>query len=248
MSSNVNVQNYDFAVKFWGDLACFTRPEFKVERVTYPIMTPSAARGALEAIFWKPEIRWEIREIWVLNKIKEISIMRNELNDKQSPQINTFIIDDEKRRAQRTSLFLKDPSYLVFADIRVKRSSKTNKKGYIEQIERRLEKGRCFQRPYLGTRECMAYFKKADEKDLEECKDINIEVGSMHFDTAFCQAGSNSKNDDSIQFIRHRGEKERNVVWGIPKHIFFKGNIENGRLIIPREMYDELYRLEGFDA
>lgn len=107
-----NILNkYDFAIKFWGDRACFTRPELKVERVTYPVMTPSAARGALEAIFWKPEIRWEIREIWILNEIKEISIIRNEVKHRQGYS-ESFIVED--KRAQRTSIFLKEPSYLVF--------------------------------------------------------------------------------------------------------------------------------------
>ncbi|MXZ47238.1 MAG: CRISPR-associated protein Cas5, partial [Chloroflexi bacterium] len=71
-------------VKLWGDFACFTRPEMKVERVTYPIMTPSAARGALEAIFWKPQISWRVDEIHVLKPIAYASILRNEINDRQS--------------------------------------------------------------------------------------------------------------------------------------------------------------------
>ncbi|MYD94631.1 MAG: type I-C CRISPR-associated protein Cas5, partial [Chloroflexi bacterium] len=71
-------------IKFWGDYACFTRPEMKVERVSYPVMTPSAARGALEAIFWKPQIAWRVNEIHVLRPIEYASILRNEINDRQS--------------------------------------------------------------------------------------------------------------------------------------------------------------------
>lgn len=242
-----DITSYDFAVKFWGDRACFTRPELKVERMTYPVMTPSAARGALEAIFWKPEMRWEVREIWVLNEIKEMSIMRNEIKDRQSAQIETFIAED--RRAQRTSLFLKEPSYLVFADIRVKPSAKANKTGYIEQINRRLEKGRCFHQPYLGTRECTAFFSEADDKDRKKCQEINLKIGCMLFDTAFCR--NNKKLQDSIQFIRHRKcveENIRDIVWGIPKHIFFDASLENGKLKVPRYKYDELYRLEEVDV
>jgi CRISPR-associated protein Cas5d len=249
MNDVINNHDYDFAIKFWGDWACFTRPELKVERMTYPVMTPSAARGALEAIFWKPEMRWEVREIWILRKMKEISIMRNEINDRQSPSIENFITDDEKRRAQRTSLFLKEPSYLVFADIRVKPSSKTNKAGYIAQIKRRLEKGRCFHQPYLGTRECTAFFREANDEDRKECQAIDLEVGNMLFDTAYCRI--DKKNNDSIQFITHKKGDEKNirdVVWGVSQHIFFDANIENGRLVIPKEKYDELYRLEGFDV
>src|ERR1035437_4596641 len=77
-------------VKVWGDLACFTRPEMKVERVSYPVMTPSAARGILEAIFWKPEFEWRIREILVLKPIRHFSILRNEINTKQSKLARRF--------------------------------------------------------------------------------------------------------------------------------------------------------------
>ena len=126
--NNSNNHKYDAAVKLEGELACFTRPEFKVERITYPVMTPSAARGALEAIFWKPEFRWEIREIWVLKPIKERAIMRNEVDSRQSMNIKGFFVED--RRQQRTSLFLKDPSYLVFADIRLKEGIDYQRKIY----------------------------------------------------------------------------------------------------------------------
>lgn len=247
MNDVLNNQGYDFGVKFWGDWACFTRPELKVERMTYPVMTPSAARGALEAIFWKPEIRWEIREIWVLSEIKEMSIMRNELNDRQSTQIETFITED--KRAQRTSLFLKEPSYLVFADIIVKPLARTNKKGYIDQINRRLEKGSCFHQPYLGTRECTAFFKKADEDDMKKLIPINLNIGCMLFDTAFPR--NDDVSQDRIQFIRHRKGIDNNIreiVWGIPQHVFFEASIENGKLIVPSSKYDELYGLEGFDV
>ena len=71
-------------IKVWGDLACFTRPEMKVERVSYPVMTPSAARGILEAVFWKPEFRWRVQEIWILRPIRYTSILRNEVNSRQS--------------------------------------------------------------------------------------------------------------------------------------------------------------------
>ena len=69
-------------VRVWGEMACFTRPEMKAERVSYPVMTPSAARGVLEAIFWKPEFSWQVREIWVLKPIQHFSILRNEVNSK----------------------------------------------------------------------------------------------------------------------------------------------------------------------
>lgn len=108
-------QTETFRVKLAGDYACFSRPEFKVERVSYPVMTPSAARGALEAIFWKPEIRWEIRRIEILHPIATQSILRNEIDEQQSPQQDSFIVD--RRRQQRASLILRDPAYVVEAEM-----------------------------------------------------------------------------------------------------------------------------------
>src|ERR1700716_3373474 len=103
-------------VRAWGDWACFTRPEMKVERVSYPVMTPSAARGLLEAIFWKPEIAWQIREIWVLNAIRYVSMLRNEVNHSAmlagtSGWARTgggYFADDADNRAQRHTLTLRD--------------------------------------------------------------------------------------------------------------------------------------------
>src|SRR5215210_8300719 len=94
-------------VKVWGDLACFTRPEFGTERVSYEVMTPSAARGVLEAIFWKPEFRWEVREIYVLKPIRRYSILRNEINSRQSHRRKEVYYADEDR-SQRHTLLLRD--------------------------------------------------------------------------------------------------------------------------------------------
>jgi len=103
------------SVRVQGDFACFTRPEAKVERVTYPILTPSAARGILEAIYWHPEFTWRIREIHVLKPVRTFSILRNEVNFKipvrePSPKF----ADDE--RTQRHSVVLRDVDYVIFAD------------------------------------------------------------------------------------------------------------------------------------
>src|SRR5881397_378094 len=100
------------AVKVWGEYACFTRPEMKVERVTYPVMTPSAARGVLEAIFWKPQFRWLVREIAVLRPIAYFSLVRNEVNSKASASAArqhtgtgvAYYAEDD--RAQRNTLAL----------------------------------------------------------------------------------------------------------------------------------------------
>src|SRR5437762_8262153 len=102
-----------FDVRLGADLACFSRPELKVERVSYLVMTPSAARGVLEAIFWKPEIRYEIREIAVLEPIRQFAILRNELSDRQGE--TPFIIED--KRQQRASLVQRKVAYVIRADI-----------------------------------------------------------------------------------------------------------------------------------
>jgi len=231
--------NYDVAVKLWGDIACFTRPEFKVDRVTYPVITPAAARGALESIFWKPEMRWEIREIWVLNPVKEIAIMRNEISHRQSMDMQgPFFIEDADRRQQRASLFLKDPAYLVLADIRLKASTQDNKKKYIEMAYRRLERGQCRHQPYLGTRECSAFFEKSsgDEKPIPD----STVIGNMLFDTAYCP----SSIQHDMTFIKHENDRVH-IVEGFAQHIFFDAILEKGVMKVPLEKYLELYRLEG---
>ena len=112
-------------VKVWGDLACFTRPEFGTERVTYEVMTPSAARGVLEAIFWKPEMEWRVRELLVLNPIRRFSILRNEMNSVQTTSRarsgNPYYADED--RAQRHTLCLRDVAYVIRADIVLNASS-----------------------------------------------------------------------------------------------------------------------------
>ena len=103
-------------VKVWGDFACFTRPEMKVERVSYPVMTPSAARGVLEAIFWKPEFAWRVDEIWVLKEIRYVSILRNEVNQRASERSardwaqrgGGYDATESDNRAQRQTLALRD--------------------------------------------------------------------------------------------------------------------------------------------
>lgn len=231
--------DFDVAVKVWGDLACFTRPEFKVERVTYSVMTPSAARGILEAIFWKPEIRWEIREIWTLNSIMEFAIIRNEIENRQSLDGKPIIVED--KRQQRASLFLKDPAYLIKADVRLKETTQFPKKKYIEQFNRRIEKGQCHHQPYLGTRECSAWFAKITGNETP--KESNINLGNMLFDIAFCQSSTRKE----MTFVDHNDGKV-NEVGGFHQPLYFNAELKNGILKVPVEMYKELYGLEGINV
>lgn len=178
-------------VKVTGDYACFTRPDLKVERMTYPCMTPSAARGVLDAILWKPEFQWYIRRIIVLNPVRFMSVKRNEINSKQGR--NPIVI--EEKRAQRNSVLLRDVAYIIEASIFM--NNATDKRMYEKYVgmtekreglfPRRVKKGQCWRRPYLGTREFSAEFMspEGNEQPIQE----TIPIGSMLFDIFYDDTG-----------------------------------------------------------
>lgn len=157
------------AVKISGELACFTRPEMKVERVSYPVMTPTAAKGILESIFWKPEFRWQVDEVQVLNPIRYASITRNEINQRQTldrarewqKSGGGFAATEKENRAQRHTLALRDVAYVIKAQAVMKDESSEPAK-YRDQFRRRVNSGRCFAIPYLGCREFSAKFEAPD--------------------------------------------------------------------------------------
>lgn len=148
-----------FRLKVWGRNACFTRPEMKVERVSYDVMTPSAARGILEAILWKPAIRWQVERIDVLAPIRWESVRRNEVGSVMSPRTDGFFVEDQ--RQQRAGLFLRDVAYTIHAHFEMteKAGAEDNMVKFQEMFLRRAENGQCFQRPYLGCREFAAEFE-----------------------------------------------------------------------------------------
>ena len=167
-------------VKVWGEWACFTRPEMKVERVTYPVMTPTAAQGVLESIFWKPEFTWRVREISVLKPINYTNIMRNEVNSVASERSargwekagrGGFIASED--RAQRNALVLKDVAYIIRADVELKPGVEAHEAKYRDQFRRRVERGQCFAQPYLGCREFSAFFAEPTGEESP------IKVGRM---------------------------------------------------------------------
>ena len=165
----MNVEKNRVCIKVWGDLACFTRPEMKVERVSYDVLTPSAARGILEAIYWKPAIRWVIRSIQVLRPIQFTNIRRNELGG-VGPSDRTLraflsgekttalaqVIEDD--RQQRAATLLKEVAYLINAHYVVVDGSDSPQKHY-EMFRRRAIKGQYFHHPYLGCREFVADYQ-----------------------------------------------------------------------------------------
>lgn len=186
-------------VKVSGDFACFTRPDLKVERMTYPCMTPSAARGILDSILWKPEFQWYVRKIIVLNPVKFYTVKRNEINSKQGkiPIVVNAVnsAGKPKYRSQRNSVVLKDVAYIIEASIFQKDGSSKNKPekyvgmnaGREGMFPRRVKKGQCWRRPFLGTREFSAEFLKPDgtETPIQE----TIPIGSMLFDIFYNEKG-----------------------------------------------------------
>ncbi|CAM4130006.1 type I-C CRISPR-associated protein Cas5c [Psychrobacter arenosus] len=160
-----------FCIEVWGDYALFTRPEMKVERVSYPVITPSACRAIFEAILWKPAIEWQIKKIEVLNPIKWLSVRRNEVGAKLSIRNAqsmmsgkgkgdySIVIDDN--RQQRASLLLKEVHYRIYADFKMtdQAGQADNRIKFEKMFERRAKKGQCFYQPYLGCREFSANFE-----------------------------------------------------------------------------------------
>ncbi|HWP39857.1 type I-C CRISPR-associated protein Cas5c [Fontivita pretiosa] len=159
-------------IHVWGDFACFTRPEMKVERVSYDVITPSAARGILEAIYWKPQIRWRITRIHVLKPIRFTSLRRNEVASKVPAArvaqamssghgaLGLYVEDD---RQQRAATILRDVAYVIEARFDII-DGEDNPGKHLDQFNRRARDGQCHTRPYLGCREFPADFELI-EKD-----------------------------------------------------------------------------------
>jgi CRISPR-associated protein Cas5d len=205
-------------VKAWGELACFTRPEMKAERVSYPVMTPSAARGVLEAIFWKPEFAWQVREIRVLKPIRHYSVLRNEVNSKATVSTaRTWATAGggyfaEEDRAQRHTLALRDVEYLLKADIVLRPHATDDVAKYRDQFRRRVARGQCYHRPCLGCREFAAEF--GEPGGSERPIDVTDDLGRMLFD---------------LDYAPDRSGR------GTPR--FFVARLESGVLRIPQELY-----------
>jgi CRISPR-associated protein Cas5d len=166
-----------FCLDIRGDYACFTRPEMKVERVSYDFITPSAARAVFDAILWKPAIRWRISRIEVLAPIRWISVRRNEVGAVISTrnaqtamqnghgQLGLYVEDE---RQQRAGLFLRDVAYRVHAEMElVGADARSNPVKYAEMFSRRASKGQCVNQPYLGCREFDARFRLVTGADGE---------------------------------------------------------------------------------
>lgn len=217
--------SYGIKLKVWGERACFTRPEMKVERVSYDVPTPSAVRGILEAIYWKPSIRWQVDRIHVYKPIKFENIRRNELGSKISPsKIKTAIRDGcspveifiEKDRVQRASLILKDVEYIFEAHIEFVSGEDNNIGKHLDIFNRRALKGQCFHQPCFGTREFPVNFELF-EGDIPQSNIKDKDLGFMLYDMDF----SDKKNINPM---------------------FFRAEIINGIIEIPSLNSEEVKR------
>lgn len=200
-----------FCLETSGEYACFTRPEMKVERVSYDVITPSAARAIFEAILWKPAIRWRVTKIEVLKPIRWASVRRNEVGRTASKGSDGFFIEQE--RQQRATLMLRDVAYRLYAEfdfippekrgkvynpvpeylldsdeaelIQIPNDRKDEKEAkYAAMFDRRASKGQCFHHPYLGCREFAADFRLVKDPDSEPVKPIpeSKDLGWMFYD------------------------------------------------------------------
>ena len=208
----------EYSLELWGDMACFTRPEFKVERVSYDIITPSAARAIFEAILFKRyAMRWQVTKIEVLNPIKWTSIRRNEVGAVASK--NPIFIED--KRQQKNTLALRDVRYRIWAKLvyipvkdrpkeafaKHKPSDDENPMKYYQMFERRASQGQCFTQPYLGTREFAASWRMVDTANeslipaISETKDLGIMLYDMDY-----------SNPKDIQAMFYRPQMNNGVV------------------------------------
>lgn len=189
--------NTSFTLEVAGQFACFTRPEMKVERVSYDVMTPSSARSIFEAILWKPAIRWRVHRIEVLKPIRWINLRRNEVSEvvstrnvQQAMKAGSghlgLSIEDE--RQQRAGYFLRDVAYRIHADLQLVAGNEPVAK-YTEMFARRASKGQCVNQPYLGCREFAADVRLVDAETPPSAPIAETrELGWMLHDLDFTHA------------------------------------------------------------
>ena len=212
-----------FILEISGDLACFTRPELKVERISYPVITPSAARNILAAILWKPAIRWKVLQIEILKPIQWVNIRRNEVGIKMSERSQGLYIEDS--RQQRASMLLRDVAYRIYADFEMtdQGGEGDNRTKFIEMFKRRAAKGQYFHQPYLGCREFPCHFRLLEKaEDGLPREDITQDFGFMLYDMDYSQSDARDSN---------RAEP-----------MFYHCKAQNGVIIVPAADSEEVKR------
>ena len=187
-------------VKVWGDYALFSRPEMKVERCSYDIMTPSAARGIMEAIYWHPGMCWKIDRIHIMKPIQFTSIRRNEVKSKVSANNVLSVYNGAKKElfisskeeiVQRASLLLKDVEYIIDAHFEMtdKANDSDNPGKFKDIIMRRLKRGECYHTPYFGCREFPVNFCLCEEEEVHSAYEVVEEkdLGFMLYDMDYSE-------------------------------------------------------------
>jgi len=239
----VNYQSH--CLETWGDLACFSRPEMKVERYSYPIITPSAARGIFDAIYFKNEYNfyWQIERIELLHPPKYIALRRNEVKDKASvSEIQKWINGskditplwadgtqaelgtDQKGRTQRQTMALKNVRYRIHAHM-ISRDHKADMNALNAQFQRRASQGKCFYQPYFGCREFPAYFELQKTAPTIPPFNIDLDLGWMLYDVfALNQPNSNQAK---------------------PAISVFHAQLKGGVLNVPSYLSPEVHKLAG---
>lgn len=215
-------------LEVWGDFALFTRPEMKTERVSYDVMTPSAARGILEAIFWHPGMKWNIRKIRVCSPIRFNNVRRNEVKSVISCRnVQTvmergsgeLMICTSSDIQQRASMLLRDVHYVIDADFEMtsKAAPSDNPGKFQEMMKRRITKGQFYHQPYFGCREFPANFRLCET--VPECPEElkgTIDLGYMLYDMDY-------SDPENI------------------KPLFFRGKMEDGVLTVPERNSKEVH-------
>ena len=202
-------------LEVWGEYGLFSRPELKVERVSYHVITPSAARGIMESIFWHPGLRYVIDKIYVLSNIQYANIRRNEVKSKilsskvktamQSGRIDDLYINTKEDIVQRAALVLKNPHYVIEShfDMTDKANASDNPGKFQDIIKRRISKGQCFHTPYFGCREFPVKYRLYDFDDVPTVYDEEVkDLGLMLYDFDY-----RNPNEITPMFFRAKLEK-----------------------------------------
>jgi CRISPR-associated protein Cas5d len=195
-------------VQVWGSGALFSRPELKVERVSYPVMTPTAARGVLEAIFWKPQMRYRVVAIEVLKPIRQFTIRRNETHQvvSLSAAVRGDLVDTAAHRDQRNAVCLRDVAYRIHAHIEAAEGAGKDAAAYRDQFRRRVTRGACFHQPFLGTREFSADFGDPDDSErIRHTEDLGVMLHTIHFGPPVRMEWFTARLDDGILYVPARG-------------------------------------------
>ena len=195
-------------VQVRGDAALFSRPELKAERVSYPVMTPPAARGVLEAIFWKPQVQYRVVAIEVLKPIRQFTVRRNETHRvvPLDAAVRGERVDTASHRDQRNAVCLRDVAYRIHAHIETMPDSTHNAAGYRDQFRRRVTRGACFHQPFLGTKEFSAEFGDPDDSErITTSEDLGVMIHTIHHSPPIAMEWFTAYLDHGVLRVPTRG-------------------------------------------